>query len=161
MHPGTATSSVPIPLTMQSCLRPLLFTLTCLLCLPAVASGQEEPRLDPDSPAGVEYQIPLDQARDDASGGAERGPGADGGAPLFGAGISKAGSKGSRGSHSGRAKRGTSGEKSKSGAAASVQTAAESTSDAPSVSLIAAAVLLAGGALGLGLRRGLGRTHRS
>jgi len=61
---------------------------------------------DPDSPAGVEYALPLDQARRDArrDQGSKRG-GRDGGSgdarnvatPLFGAGISKGGGGGGAG----------------------------------------------------------------
>lgn len=50
-------------------------------------AAQDEVHFDPDSPAGKEYALPLDQARDEASGGAaDRAPGER--APLFGAGIS-------------------------------------------------------------------------
>ncbi len=41
---------------------------------------------DPDSPAGTEYAIPLDKARDEADGDSGRSTGA---APLFGEGISR------------------------------------------------------------------------
>jgi len=73
------------------------FAVTCSLLLPGAAQAQDPARLDPDSPAGVEYQLPLDQARRDAApdpggggGGAGGGPPGGGSAeptPLFGAGI--------------------------------------------------------------------------
>jgi hypothetical protein len=67
------------------------------------ASAQDSGvHVDPESPAGKEYALPLDSARRDASGGSN-GTGASGqGAPLFGAGVSKAtGSGGSERSGSG------------------------------------------------------------
>jgi hypothetical protein len=55
------------------------------------ATAQDGVHFDPDSPAGKEYALPLDQARDEASGGAaDRAPGER--APLFGAGVSGGGS---------------------------------------------------------------------
>jgi hypothetical protein len=42
---------------------------------------------DPDSPAGKEYALPLDQARGEATGGGESDEEAAPGAPLFGAGV--------------------------------------------------------------------------
>src|SRR5215216_4332513 len=71
-----------------------------------VASAQDsEVHVDPDSPAGKEYALPLDSARRDACGSPD-GTGGSGGtgqsAPLFGAGVSNAtGSGGSEGSDSG------------------------------------------------------------
>ena len=69
--------------------------LTCLcalaLALPALAQAQA-PRVDPDSPAGSEYQLPVDRAREQArerpapqAGSSEDDR--DAGAPLFGAGV--------------------------------------------------------------------------
>jgi hypothetical protein len=69
------------------------------------ASAQEPVQVDPDSPAGVEYKLPLEQARRDSApdpgdgggrprsgGGSGRGAGSP--APLFGAGITRGGSQG-------------------------------------------------------------------
>lgn len=77
------------------------FAVACALVAPPAATAQEPVQLDPDSPAGVEYQLPLDQARRDAApdaggGGGGGGSGPDGGsgvipAPLFGAGITPEG----------------------------------------------------------------------
>jgi len=74
--------------------RPLL--LTFLFALALVLSAQaQDPQVDPGSPAGTEYQLPVDRAREEAGGGAggDRGPGgsqddgAGAGPPLFGAGV--------------------------------------------------------------------------
>ena len=143
----------------------ILVVVICALCLPAVAAGQERARPDPDSPAGVEYKLPLDQARDDAAGeGKGRGE-AEGreDPPLFGSGITESPSK-SGADASGRSvpvtgKR-TSGEaRTRQGRVAAAPATSEGGSGA-SVPLIAAAVLFVGGALGLGLRRGIALTHR-
>lgn len=73
--------------------------VACALVAPSAAAAQEPVQVDPDSPAGVEYKLPLEQARRDAggSGGGGGARGSGGGsvdpAPLFGAGISAAGSQ--------------------------------------------------------------------
>lgn len=69
-----------------------------MLLAPSVAVAQDRAIPEPDSPAGVEYQLPLDRAREEASdprdrdapggGGSERDRGGSGPAPLFGTGIS-------------------------------------------------------------------------
>lgn len=63
----------------------------CAFALPSGAWAQSD-RPDPAGPAGVEYELPLDRARDGADGDDEpkrRRPGDDGRerAPLFGEGI--------------------------------------------------------------------------
>jgi len=75
------------------------------LAIPGAGAASAQDRgvhVDPDSPAGKEYALPLDSARRDASG-SPNGTGATGqSAPLFGAGVSKAtGSGGSERSGSG------------------------------------------------------------
>jgi hypothetical protein len=63
-------------------------TAGCLFCLagPAVASAQDGVTIDPGSPAGKEYAIPLEAARRGAA--AEPPGGATGGAPpAFGVGV--------------------------------------------------------------------------
>ena len=70
---------------------PALTGAILLLLPPVVAHGQVGKRPDPNSPAGVEYQLPLEQARTNAIGSRD-GPGSgrgdrNGVAPLFGAGI--------------------------------------------------------------------------
>ena len=66
------------------------------LAVPSAAAAQRSP--DPDSPAGVEYALPLDRARDQAREKKEQKKGRDGNrrqqgskgtAPLFGEGITK------------------------------------------------------------------------
>ena len=80
--------------------------VVCALAAPSAAAAGEPAQQDPDSPAGVEYQLPLDQARRDAApdpggGGGEGRPRAGdepgGPAPLFGAGITRGGSQGADG----------------------------------------------------------------
>ncbi len=96
---------VPIVVTMFR-RGALHFAVACALVAPLPASAQEPARPDPDSPAGVEYQLPLDQARREASpnggggGGSEppSGGGSGNPAPLFGAGISRDGSQSGGGS---------------------------------------------------------------
>lgn len=58
----------------------------------AMAQGKGV-HVDPDSPAGKEYALPLDSARREAGGGsgAPSAGGGGGSAPLFGAGISERG----------------------------------------------------------------------
>lgn len=78
-----------------------------VLLLPAPATAQEPGvSVDPNSPAGVEYDVPLAKARREAAGRSE-GPGPDGARspgsqPLFGVGIVEAagGSPGSAGARS-------------------------------------------------------------
>jgi hypothetical protein len=54
----------------------------------AVSAQEDGVFIDPDSPAGTEYAIPLDQARREAAGGGTTTQGrAENGQPLFGAGI--------------------------------------------------------------------------
>jgi len=73
-------------------MRPLTLSLLCGLALIAPAHAQD-PQVDPGSPAGTEYQLPVDRAREEAGGGGPDGSGGsqDGGtsteAPLFGAGV--------------------------------------------------------------------------
>jgi hypothetical protein len=67
--------------------RLALIPLLVLMAVSAAAAQQDGVFVDPDSPAGKEYAVPLDQARDEASGGAE---GAPGDRLLFGEGIEPA-----------------------------------------------------------------------
>jgi hypothetical protein len=78
----------------------LLATLAAASLAPAAAAQEEGVSVDPDSPAGQEYAIPLEQARRDAAGGGNAGHGSKGGGEsLFGAGIEPA-EGGGRGSGS-------------------------------------------------------------
>lgn len=89
--------------------------LLALLALWAMALGSRaeagEVHFDPESPAGKEYALPLQQARNEAlgTGGGEAAPGAGGGggagaaAPLFGVGVGgKGGGSGPGGEGAGR-----------------------------------------------------------
>src|SRR5215217_3104233 len=78
--------------------------LVALCCAVPAAAQEDAPRLDPSSPAGSEYQLPVDRAREEARGGAveraqsddERAP-----APLFGEGVEPDGGAAAGGSGSG------------------------------------------------------------
>jgi hypothetical protein len=69
-----------------------------LLLAPSAGATPPGLHVDPDSPGGKEYAIPLDQARDDAGGGGSQSGGGPG-SHLFGVGVG--GSDGSGGSGSG------------------------------------------------------------
>lgn len=150
--------------------------LASVLVAPAAAFGQEPVQIDPNSPAGVEYRLPLEQARRDAApdgfGGARddaSGGGSGGVTPPFGAGISQAGG-GSEAVDAGDrsveglsrpgtgAGRGGVGDAPRDGSAGSVGTSATarraSSTDLMAAAVVAA-VLLGGGGFGLALRRGL------
>jgi hypothetical protein len=64
----------------------------CALLLAAPAAAQS-PQVDPSSPAGTEYQLPIDRARNEAVGGSSASSGSGGSTsgepPLFGAGVEK------------------------------------------------------------------------
>lgn len=76
-------------------LRPHL--LTCLFALALVAfvapAQAQDPQVDPGSPAGTEYQLPIERARDEAGGTSDAPSGSRGStggeAPLFGAGVER------------------------------------------------------------------------
>jgi hypothetical protein len=75
-------------------------TVVLTLFLAASAAAQEPPVfIDPDSPAGVEYDVPLAKARREAAGGSTgqgpTGARSAGSQPLFGVGIKKQGGGGS------------------------------------------------------------------
>jgi len=80
--------------------------LALALAFPPSATAQsDDPQVDPDSPAGTEYQLPIDGAREQAGGGTSSGK--RGEAPLFGEGVESKTSGGSWGS----AEKSRSGEK--------------------------------------------------
>jgi hypothetical protein len=132
---------------------------------PAAAPAQDEPGVfvDPDSPAGKEYAIPLDKARRESGatvpGGGGSSGGSDGGTPsgaLFGAGIT-AKSKSSAGP-SGKSGKGAAEREPNPGADRPAVAGSDSgTSDDPAPLLLigggAALVLLVGTGVALGLRR--------
>jgi len=169
---------------MSSGFRSLTLGLACALVLPGVGSAQDAPRPDPDSPAGVEYKLPLDQARRDAA--PDRDPARGGGAasdpaPLFGAGITPQGGPASgsngRGSSAGgpdlASKDTPEGDRAAPSAQTGPQAGRVTAKVAPAAAAdggggtdltlgaIALAVVLSGLGLGLLLRRGIGRPDPS
>jgi hypothetical protein len=90
-----------------------LLLLVVWLALPSVAQAQRGVFVDPDSPAGSEYKIPLEEARRHGAGDEQRrtGEGRTGtsGQPLFGAGIERAPSASADGGSSGGGSAGESG----------------------------------------------------
>ena len=80
-----------------------LVMLAAWLVVPASAPAQNDPNgvhVDPNSPSGTEYDIPVERARREAQGTTKKGASRDSGsAPLFGSGIkAKTSSKKSDGS---------------------------------------------------------------
>ncbi len=155
--------------------RPLCGSaLVFLLWASPVAAQEPGVHVDPNSPAGKEYAIPIDQARRQADGGssAKGSHGPSGSAALFGAGISARGGR-SAGGSSGTRGTGDSAGSSKGGADGSVKSGgavsqgvkgasarpavAASTGSGSNATLLTAglvaAVLLAGALLGLVLHR--------
>jgi hypothetical protein len=140
----------------------------CVLPLVAVVLGATAPAfaaedgiiLDPDTPAGKEYAIPLDQARQEAVG-ESRGTRASGGSGpasaggLFGQGIRRARGGGvRRGGASGDGGRSRQGKATRDSLAAPSSAAllretSSSGSDALATLAIPLGVLLAGGAIAL------------
>lgn len=79
-----------------------------LALVPPAAAQNEDPQVDPDSPAGTEYQLPIDRAREEASGGSGSSVVGSSGssrsadtAPLFGAGVERSRSDSNTKSRSG------------------------------------------------------------
>jgi hypothetical protein len=151
---------------------PLIALLVLVVAAPPAIARDDGVSVDPDSPAGVEYAVPLDQARRDATGTAGGGSaGTDHGQPLFGVGIERAsagsggggGAKGSGGSGRSAGTGGSSGGGTQAGAgeagrngasAAAIEVAASGGSSTGMLSAgIAGGVLLLGLLGGLGLRR--------
>jgi hypothetical protein len=135
--------------------------------------------VDPDSPAGTEYRIPLKQARQDAAPDAEPRPGGgNADPPLFGEGITRApsasaaedGSAGSAGAGEASGGQGRGGDRGTRNAAdgevlgaqetsragesdsVAIEAAARGGSDALLTAGIAGAVLAVGLLVGFGLR---------
>jgi hypothetical protein len=61
-----------------------LISLVLAMAAPPAFAQQDGVFVDPDSPSGKEYAVPLDQARGEAAGGGKSAPGEE---PLFGEGI--------------------------------------------------------------------------
>jgi hypothetical protein len=84
-------------------LTPLIAAALCLCAAPAAHAAEPGLTVDPQSPSGTEYAIPLDQARSSAghlsdspgAGVRSSGGGPSSAAPLFGVGVSAGGSGGS------------------------------------------------------------------
>ena len=162
-------------------MRTGLFTVFVCLILAAPAVAQEDGVfVDPDSPAGKEYAIPLEEARRHGAGGGA--PGAS--QPLFGAGIERAtqaverasagGGAGGSASGGGAAKARGNGDNGKNGSngnsgsseasgsdqavqrSAAIKAAAGGSSDGLITAAIVALVLAAGLLAGVALRRTLG-----
>jgi hypothetical protein len=151
-------------------------SLLALACSPAIAQAEPGLTVDPDSPAGVEYQIPLDNGRGH-SGGSKGHPGG-GSDQLFGSGITPAGTAGSGGTdgqgggsgggkdgkgsgngggaegkgHAGSGSAGSEHGSPRRGSSAGIVAASAEYSTAGPIAGVLAAVLLAGAALGLFLR---------
>jgi hypothetical protein len=139
------------------------------LAAPAASAQERGVFIDPDSPAGTEYAIPLDAARRDAAGGkAGLGSAPAGAQPLFGAGIAPRSEErparrddSRRSTRQGGAENGdeerSSETRSPGGSTAAVAAAAgEGNSDTLLTVGVAAAVLAVGLAAGLAFRRTLG-----
>ena len=154
-------------LTMRVNLKRLNLALVLLVvAAPPAAAQQDGVFVDPDSPAGKEYAVPLDQARDEASG---EGGGGSGKESLFGEGIEPAPSgSGNRPNSKGAGERGegsrkgdgdsreedaTAGQADLGESPGAIEAAAANGSNGLLSAGIAAAVLLAGLLGGLGLRR--------
>ena len=89
---GSLDRSPALPFKLRGVIRTSLIALLAVAGPAPVAAAQEEGVFfDPDTPAGKEYAIPLDQARRDAGGAERAGRGNEaGGEPLFGVGIERA-----------------------------------------------------------------------
>ncbi len=152
----------PSPLQLCCALLTLLL-VGGLVSDPAFAQDGDGVRVDPRTPAGTEYAIPLEQARREAgAGGAGSAPasgsqdGQAGAAPLFGAGIDD----GRKQAHRTKQGRGAAAKRSSQGSAAhqpprsaALAATASGGSSALETSGIVLAVLAVGAAIGLGLRR--------
>lgn len=135
------------------------------VALPAQpAAAQDGVHFDPDSPAGKEYALPLDQAREEASGGGSDGASGER-APLFGAGIAgrNSGSEGTPGRDGEVSGQGETAEADTPGSRASIRSGREVRLAAVGNGFplmrgvwMAAAIMLLGGALAL-VFRGLQR----
>lgn len=163
-------------------LQPLRRTaLTSLLLLgltltPSAGAQERGVFVDPESPAGKEYAIPLEQARREAAGGAGGREGGAGGSgsgaqPLFGVGIGRAKGASASGGDGTAASGGADGSKRggdgqaggkapgagdlapSARSSAAIEAAASEGSDTLLTAGIAAAVLGAGLLAGFGLRR--------
>lgn len=151
--------------------KPTLAAITALATVGGAGAARAEPgvHVDPQSPAGVEYAIPLHSGRQPGGHGTTGGRAAGSSGTLFGAGITPpSGSASKPGSRSSNSARGThtrpdavggasGGRSAKAGSAGGgsavpVSASAHYSPTAPVVALIGA-ILLVGGGLGLLARR--------
>jgi hypothetical protein len=151
-------NSACVPRLVKSLLPGLLLAAL----LPSASAAQDEPgvHVDPGSPAGKEYEIPLEGARQEATGGrGQESGGGRAGAPLFGAGVSRGGSQQADGGGAGDSvTKAQSEKKADDGGSTgepSLASAGGGSGDSATAKTggIALAVLLVGGAIGLLLRR--------
>ena len=71
-------------------LMPACLAICLALVLAGPSAGQAgAPQIDPDSPAGIEYQLPIDRARGEAAGPGSSSSARPGSAPLFGTGVTR------------------------------------------------------------------------
>jgi hypothetical protein len=153
---------------LSACLAAWIGASVALLWGAGVTFAQSKGvHVDPDSPAGKEYALPLDAARGNVAGGGDSAaPGGDA-PPLFGAGISHRGSV-EDGSVSGELARGNRGDRtdseapsgtaqpSEDGDGAADAKAVDASADGPSAAmltaLVALGVMCVGVVIGLSLR---------
>ena len=152
---------------LSACLAACIGTSLGVLWGPGIAFAQRDGvYVDPDSPAGKEYALPLDAARRNVTGGGgSAAPGGDA-PPLFGAGVSQRGTV-DDGGVAGDVKRGNRGDRAISedalrtpkaggdgdGGEEAVAQAVAASADGPSASLLTALVAL--GVMCIGLVIGL------
>jgi hypothetical protein len=169
---GGARVSAAARLSRIKLKRLALLPLLLAVAAPPAVAQQDGVFVDPDSPAGKEYAVPIDQARGDAAGGGDAGPGEE---PLFGEGIEPpSGDSGNVQGSEGTQDSGGPGEKEEGSrekgadsrpgegsgssvdvgqSSAAIEAAAADGSNGLLSAGIAAAVLIAGLIGGLGLRR--------
>ena len=152
---------VPRPLSV------LALALMLSIVVAPVASAQDGVQVDPDSPPAVEYALPLQEARGDAArpgaGGAGGGAGAadgSGAAPAFGSGITRkpARADATAGERPARPGSGSDARPASERPRPPAGAGARRTGDVGGPAMLyalgsAVAILLAGGLLGLALRR--------
>lgn len=140
-------------------MRNALLMLLCGLAVAApVASAQDdEVFVDPGSPSGKEYALPLDQARQQGASESQKAPSAAarGNAPLFGEGVG--GERSATGGERGQASRGGDGGASAAaGAADAKRSAAEGAPADAAGKRISQAAAPAGTGIGVILAAGAG-----
>lgn len=83
------------PLAIRRTLLNAVWLLGVVLAVaPSAAAQGLAPQVDRDAPASVEYQLPVNQAREQAAGAGAQSAGAANAPPLFGVGVKKPTSRG-------------------------------------------------------------------